>query len=129
MADYINGPRSTHPLAREVRFSLVLFGFQVLSSCKLEMGLELRFRDMLYLTALSWFAARPLLVVRSSLEVRPKLTHSLPSWSYGSNRIQLQAEMLLLEQVMIAVRDDRIRGDHSISSFTDRIPTFPLTSE
>lgn len=99
---------STHPLAREVRFSLVLFGFQVLSSCKLEMGLELRFRDMLYLTALSWFAARPL-------------------WSYGSNRIQIQAEMLLLEQVMIAVRDDRIRGDHAISSFTDRLPTFPLT--
>jgi hypothetical protein len=49
------------------------------------------------------------------------------SWSYGSNRIQLEAEMLLLEQVMIAVRDDRIRGDHSISSFSDRVPTFPLT--
>lgn len=49
----------THPLAREVRFSLLLFGFQILASSKMEALLELRFRDRLFTAAFSWFSVRP----------------------------------------------------------------------
>lgn len=50
---------STHPLAREVRFSLLLFGFQILASSRMEALLELRFRDRLFSAAFSWFSVRP----------------------------------------------------------------------
>lgn len=56
----ILGRDSTHPLARTVRFSLILFGLQVLASRRLEISLEMRFRDSIYTAALSWFAVRPL---------------------------------------------------------------------
>jgi phosphatidylinositol 4-kinase len=51
---------STHPLAREARFSLLLFGFQILASSKMEALLELRFRDRLFSAAFQWFSVRPL---------------------------------------------------------------------
>ncbi len=44
----------------------MLFGFQVLSSSRIESSLEVRFRDLLYVTALSWFSARPLYVSQSA---------------------------------------------------------------
>ncbi len=50
---------STHPLAREVRFSLLLFGFQILASSRMEALLELRFRDRLFYAAFQWFSVRP----------------------------------------------------------------------
>lgn len=59
--------RSTHPLAREARFSLVLLGLQVLESSRLEAVLELKLRDRLFDVAFSWFAARPQSVPFSSL--------------------------------------------------------------
>jgi phosphatidylinositol 4-kinase len=51
---------STHPLAREVRFSLVLFALQVLASSRVETLLEASFRDLIYAATLSWFAVRPM---------------------------------------------------------------------
>lgn len=98
---------STHPLAREVRFSLVLFGLQVLRGCRLETLLECRLRDRIYGAALSWFATKPV-------------------WSFGSSRIQAGAEMALLEEVLDAITSDRIRIDHHSTSLTDRQPAFPL---
>jgi phosphatidylinositol 4-kinase len=92
---------STHPLAREVRFSLLLFGFQVLASSRMEAVLELRFRDALYTAAFAWFAGRP-------------------QWSFGSDRIQVGAEIKLLQDFITAVSDDHIRGDHSTTSMHDR---------
>jgi phosphatidylinositol 4-kinase len=50
---------STHCLAREVRFSLLLFGFQILASSRMESLLELRFRERLYNAAFAWFSSRP----------------------------------------------------------------------
>ncbi|OCF44647.1 phosphatidylinositol 4-kinase [Kwoniella heveanensis CBS 569] len=99
---------STHPLAREVRFSLLLFGFQMLASSRMEALLELRFRDRLYQAAFSWFAFRP-------------------QWSFGSDRVQVGAEIKLLQDVLIAVQEDRIRGDHSTSSLSDRNPAFLIS--
>ncbi|KAK4686496.1 phosphatidylinositol 4-kinase A, partial [Tremellales sp. Uapishka_1] len=95
------GTMSTHPLAREVRFSLLLFGFQILASSRMEALLELRFRDRLYQAAFSWFSVRP-------------------QWSFGSDRIQVGAEMKLLADFMTAIQEDHIRGDHSTTSMPDR---------
>ncbi|WRT70200.1 uncharacterized protein IL334_007194 [Kwoniella shivajii] len=96
---------STHPLAREVRFSLLLFGFQMLASSRMEALLELRFRDRLFQAAFSWFAFRP-------------------QWSFGSDRIQVGAEIKLLQDLLAVIQEDKIRGDHSTSSLSDRNPAF-----
>lgn len=99
----------THPLARQVRFSLVLFGLQVLSSSRLETLLEIQFRDAIYEGALSWFAIKPL-------------------WSFGSSRIQVGAEMALLEEVITALQNDHVRADHDQTSLNDRSPAFPVSA-
>lgn len=101
---------STHPLAREVRFSLLLFGFQILASSRMEALLELRFRDRLFYAAFQWFSVRP-------------------QWSFGSDRIQLGAEIKLLQDFLTAVQSDTIRGDHSTSSMSDRAPAFLIRGE
>ncbi|KAJ9125427.1 hypothetical protein QFC22_000388 [Naganishia vaughanmartiniae] len=82
---------SSHPLAREVRFSLILLAFQVLGSSRMETDFELKFRNDIFSAALS-------------------------CWSFGSNRIQLGAEIKLLEEVYTAVEHDRIRAHHRLSS-------------
>ncbi|WVR07656.1 hypothetical protein IAU60_004698 [Kwoniella sp. DSM 27419] len=99
---------STHPLAREVRFSLLLFGFQMLASSRMEALLELKFRDRLYQAAFSWFAFRP-------------------QWSFGSDRVQVGAEIKLLQDFLVAVQDDRVRGDHATSSLSDRNPALLIS--
>ncbi|OWZ76646.1 phosphatidylinositol 4-kinase [Cryptococcus neoformans Bt85] len=96
---------STHPLAREVRFSFLLLGFQILSSSRMEALLELRLRDNLYKAAFSWFSVRP-------------------QWSYGSDRIQVGAEIKLLQDFLSAVANDGIRAEHYTSSMADRTPAF-----
>lgn len=96
---------STHPLSREVRFSLLLFGFQILASSKMESLLEMRFRDALFNCAFAWFAVRP-------------------QWSFGSDRIQVGAEIKLLQDFIQCVSEDQIRGDHSTSSMHDRQPAW-----
>jgi hypothetical protein len=42
--------------------------------------------------------------------------HWLARWSFGSNRIQLGAEIKLLEEVLSAIDHDQVRGDHCISA-------------
>ena len=101
---------STHPLAREVRFSLVLFGFQILASSRMEALLELRFRDKLYQAAFAWFAVRP-------------------QWSFGSDRIQVGAEIRLLQEFSAAIGADHVRGDYMTSSMSDRPPALLVRGE
>lgn len=50
---------STHPLAREARFSFLLFGFETLKSSHLDAYCENALRESIYETAYSWFAVRP----------------------------------------------------------------------
>lgn len=50
---------STHPLAREARFSLLLFGLQALRNCRLGTSAERKLREAIYASAFSWFAVRP----------------------------------------------------------------------
>lgn len=76
----------------------------------MEALLELQFRDRLYTAAFDWFSTRP-------------------QWSYGSDRIQVGAEIKLLSEFQVAIQADHIRGDHSTSSMSDRNPAFLIRGE
>jgi phosphatidylinositol 4-kinase A len=56
---FLDGIASTHPLAREARFSFLLFAFETLKSSHLDSFCETTLRDSLYSAAYSWFAVRP----------------------------------------------------------------------
>ncbi|THG97697.1 hypothetical protein EW026_g4356 [Hermanssonia centrifuga] len=90
---------STHPLAREARFSLLLFGFEALRSSYLDDYCEHQMRDSLYKAAFSWFAVRP-------------------QWSYGANRIQIDTDVKVLSEFLSYLQGDAIRGLPAISSFS-----------
>ncbi|UZJ55413.1 hypothetical protein CBS101457_004733 [Exobasidium rhododendri] len=89
---------STHPLSREVRFALVLFGFKVIQSSRLDGLVEFQIRHALYQLAFDWFAVPP-------------------QWSYGSNRLQIAAEMQLLSQLLSLLHNDHMRAQFIITSF------------
>lgn len=76
----------------------------------MEALLELRFRDRLYNAAFAWFSARP-------------------QWSFGSDRIQLGAEIKLLQEFAKAIAEDHVRGDYSTSSMHDRAPALLIRGE
>ena len=78
---------TTHPLAREVRFQVILFSLKVLRhSTTLDGWARFRLKDRILSAALSWFAA-------------------FPRWSFGGNRLQIKAEVHLLADVERALHD------------------------
>ncbi|THH29581.1 hypothetical protein EUX98_g4604 [Antrodiella citrinella] len=88
---------NTHPLAREARFSFLLFGFETLRSSYLDVSCENKLRESLYTAALSWFSVRP-------------------QWSYGANRVQIDADIKLLSEFLSYLQADAVRGFPAISS-------------
>lgn len=82
-----------HPLAREVRFQIVLFGLRVL---RFSVGLDFHSRcllkDQILSAGLSWF-------------------NFAPRWSFGGNRLQLKAETRLLADVSAALKNIHMIGD------------------
>ncbi|KAG9010494.1 phosphatidylinositol-4- kinase [Tulasnella sp. JGI-2019a] len=88
---------STHALARETVFSLLVFGFEALKSSRLDTYSEHRMRESLYSAAFSWFAVRP-------------------NWSYGADRVQIDSDIKLLGSFVEAIQGDGTRADHMISS-------------
>ncbi|KAG8721515.1 phosphatidylinositol-4- kinase [Ceratobasidium sp. 394] len=94
---------STHPLARESRFSLLIFGFEVLRSSLMDTYPEARLREALYRAALSWFAVRP-------------------QWSFGANLAQVNTDIRLLNEFLEVIQQDSVRADHVTSSLQpDRV--------
>ncbi|KAF4634881.1 hypothetical protein G7Y89_g3229 [Cudoniella acicularis] len=86
-----------HPLAREIRFQIILFGLKVLrhvtaldyfSCCLL--------KDKILSSALSWFTFAP-------------------RWSFGGNRVQLKAETCLLADVAAALKNVQMIGQKPTS--------------
>jgi phosphatidylinositol 4-kinase A len=76
-----------HPLAREIRFQIVLFGLKVLRhSTALDISTRYLLKDQILSAALSWFSFAP-------------------RWSFGGNKLQLKAEARLLEDVSAALRN------------------------
>ncbi|KAI6131993.1 hypothetical protein EDD16DRAFT_1821529 [Pisolithus croceorrhizus] len=88
---------STHPLARELRFSFLLFGFETLKSSHLDAYCEGLVRQSLYRTAYSWFAVQP-------------------QWSYGANRVQVTADIKILQEFLTHLQTDCVKGFNSLSS-------------
>ncbi len=79
--------RSTaHPMAREIRFQIVLFGLRVLkTSTTIGAVAQWRLKDSLLSAGLSWFSYAP-------------------QWSFGSNILQLKTEIRLISDVMTALK-------------------------
>lgn len=75
-----------HPLAREIRFQIVLFGLKLLRyTTTLDLSSRYRLKDQILTAALTWFTFAP-------------------RWSFGGNRLQLKAETSLLTDVSLALR-------------------------
>ncbi|KAJ7940268.1 hypothetical protein B0H13DRAFT_2299305 [Mycena leptocephala] len=90
---------STHALAREPRFSFLLFGFETLKSSHLDSYCENVLRNDLYSAAYSWFAVRP-------------------QWSYGANRVQVDADIKVVSEFLSYLQTDSVRGSVAISSLS-----------
>ncbi|KAF8969865.1 hypothetical protein BDZ97DRAFT_1937223 [Flammula alnicola] len=90
---------STHALSREARFSFLLFGFETLKSSHLDAYCENALRECLYTVAFSWFAVRP-------------------QWSYGANRVQVDADIKVLSEFLSYLQSDSVRGPPAISSLS-----------
>lgn len=76
-----------HPLARELRFQIVLFGLKIIKHVT-ALGFRPRclLKDKILSAALSWFTFAP-------------------RWSFGGNRLQLKAETRLLSEVSAALKN------------------------
>ncbi|KAG6889834.1 hypothetical protein C0995_014311 [Termitomyces sp. Mi166 len=90
---------STHALAREERFSLLLFGFETLKSSHLDPYSESLLRESLYSVAFAWFSVRP-------------------QWSYGANRAQVDADVKVLAEFLSCLQTDSVRETSEISSLS-----------
>ncbi|KAF7295444.1 hypothetical protein MIND_01084200 [Mycena indigotica] len=88
---------STHALAREPRFSFLLFGFETLKSSHLDSYCENILRENLYKVAYSWFTVRP-------------------QWSFGANRVQVDADIKVVSEFLSYLQTDAVRGSAVISS-------------
>ncbi|KAK7467455.1 Phosphatidylinositol 4-kinase stt4 [Stygiomarasmius scandens] len=88
---------STHPLAREARFCFLLFAFETLKSSHLDAFCESTLRECLYSTAYAWFSVRP-------------------QWSYGANRVQVDADIKILSEFLSYLQSDSIRSAVTVSS-------------
>ncbi|KAL6878598.1 phosphatidylinositol-4-kinase [Trichoderma novae-zelandiae] len=77
---------ASHPLARELRLQIVLFGLQVLRwSTIINATAQYRLKGKILSAGLSWF--------RNS-----------PRWSFGSNLVQLKTEFRLISDVLAAMK-------------------------
>ncbi|KKA26037.1 hypothetical protein TD95_000324 [Thielaviopsis punctulata] len=77
---------SGHPLARDLRFQIVLFGLRVLRlSTTIGSIAQWRLKDKILSAALGWF-------------------RFAPRWSFGSNLLQMKTEIRLLGDVMAALK-------------------------
>lgn len=88
-----------HPMARELRLQIVLFGLKVLrTSTTIGPVSQWRLKDKLLSAALSWF-------------------RSAPKWSFGSNILQLKTEIRLITDVIAALKAVGFIGAHSVGTF------------
>ncbi|KAK2628177.1 hypothetical protein QTJ16_002823 [Diplocarpon rosae] len=87
-----------HPLAREIRFHIILFALKVLRhSIALPFEARCLLKDRILSAALTWFTFAP-------------------CWSFGGNRLQLKAETRLLADVSSTLRSMHVLGDKNQSS-------------
>lgn len=77
----------SQPLAREVHFQIVILALRVLRFCtRLDLSAQWRLKDAILSAGLAWFAMPP-------------------RWSFGSNRLQVKAEVKVLNDVLSSLRN------------------------
>ncbi|KFA64117.1 hypothetical protein S40285_00875 [Stachybotrys chlorohalonatus IBT 40285] len=87
-----------HPLAREIRFQIILFGLHVLRySTNISATAQWRLKDKILAAGLSWF-------------------RYYPKWSFGSNALQLKTEVRLLADVITALNMVAPIGAHAVGN-------------
>lgn len=86
---------SPHPMAREIRFLIILYALRVLrSSTMIGATAQWRLKEKILLAGLSWFK------------------HS-PKWSFGSNMLQLKTEIRLITDVLAALKQVAFIGTNT----------------
>ncbi|RAH86526.1 phosphatidylinositol 4-kinase [Aspergillus japonicus CBS 114.51] len=76
---------SSHPLARELHFRVILFSLKVLGDCgSQDANFQWKLKDQILSAALTWFKTSP-------------------RWSFGGNRLQIKAEDNILRDVISAL--------------------------
>jgi phosphatidylinositol 4-kinase len=95
---------TAHPMAREIRFQVVLFGLKVLNSSTTMGGIaQYRLKDQILSAGLGWFNAPP-------------------RWSFGSNILQLKTEIRLIEDIMAALGETATIGAQSVGTIKSLAP-------
>lgn len=95
---------TTHPMAREIRFQIVLFGLKVLkASATIGAVVQWRLKDSILSAALSWFSAAP-------------------RWSFGSNILQIKTEIRLLSDVIAALKAVAVIGASPVGNLKSLQP-------
>lgn len=88
----------SHPMAREIKFQIVLFGLKVLrSSTTIKPAAQWRLKEKILSAGLSWFRYSP-------------------RWSFGSSILQLKTEIRLLTEVLAALKVVSFIGAHSVGN-------------
>ncbi|KAJ4272179.1 phosphatidylinositol-4- kinase [Fusarium torreyae] len=89
---------ATHPMAREIRFQIVLFGLRVLrSSTTLKPAAQWRLKERILTAGLSWFK-------------------SSPKWSFGSNLLQMKTEIRLISDILAALQTVSFIGAQTVGN-------------
>ncbi|GAB0136479.1 hypothetical protein EsDP_00004779 [Epichloe bromicola] len=88
----------SHPMARELRFQVVLLGLKVLrSSTTIGATAQWRFKEKILSAGLGWF-------------------RNAPKWSFGSNILQLKTEFKLIADVLAAMKMVSFIGAHTVGN-------------
>ncbi|WPH03082.1 Hypothetical protein R9X50_00595600 [Acrodontium crateriforme] len=86
------------PLAREVHFHIVLLALRVLKYCtRLDAAAQWRLKDSILSAGLAWFATPP-------------------QWSFGSNRLQVKAEVKVLGDVSSLLQSISAMGSRATNA-------------
>lgn len=89
---------SPHPMARELRFQIILFGLKVLrSSTTIGPTAQWRLKDRILSAGLGWFR------------------HS-PRWSFGSNMLSLKTEIRLITDILMVLKLVSHVDSHAVGS-------------
>ncbi|KAK7430820.1 Phosphatidylinositol 4-kinase stt4 [Neonectria magnoliae] len=89
---------ASHPMARELRFQIVLFGLRVLrSSTTLRPPAQWRLKEKILSAGLSWFRYSP-------------------RWSFGSNLLHIKTEIRLISDVVAALQLVSFIGAQAVGS-------------
>ncbi|KAL0083114.1 hypothetical protein F4703DRAFT_1860187 [Phycomyces blakesleeanus] len=89
---------SNHPLARRVRFELLILGMDVLKLVKMETLAEYTLRSLVYDAAFDWFSYPP-------------------RWNYGSQKSLALHELKILSTFSKIVMNDMPNLEYSVTSF------------